>query len=293
MPKKLDDCVKKLIAQGKTEKEAYAICINSTGIKPKKGGGWTAGKTSFKEYLEQKNLNEYSKVPLSHLISLRAIPLSEPMMDRLGYSYETEAYHLTNIRHLEGLVKIQKTKKQISTFSRGGPELARLPSQPDILLKLQGTAVVDGHSDIWTLVDTSGRRWIDQSNRVQNNKMTFRINGILQKLLDTPDDVAKMKAAEIEKIINNMNNKEKSNLYKDYINAVEKYIDSGGYKDLSDYLKKVSPGLTYNEIILSTFKIISVQTVDISSASTLGEISSLGLIYDGEFSSRDFKKLKI
>lgn len=242
----------------------------------------------FKQYL-----NEYTKLKLSYLISLRAVPLSEPMMDRLGYSYETEAYHLTNTRHLKELFKIQGSKKQISTFTKGGPELARLPSQPDILLKLQGTAVIDGASDIWTLVDTSSRRWIDHANRVEGNKLNFRINGLLQKLLDTPDDVSKMKPKEIEKIINNMNNKDKSKLYKDYIDEVERYLDSGGYKDLSNYLKNVSAGLTYNEVILSNFKIISVQTVDISSPATLAEISRLGLIYQGEFASRDFKKLKL
>ena len=41
MPKKLDSCVKKVKAQGKDEQAAYAICSNSTGIKRKKGGGWT------------------------------------------------------------------------------------------------------------------------------------------------------------------------------------------------------------------------------------------------------------
>ena len=43
MPKKLDRCVQGVMAQGKTEQEAYAICSDSTGIKRKKGGGWTKG----------------------------------------------------------------------------------------------------------------------------------------------------------------------------------------------------------------------------------------------------------
>lgn len=242
----------------------------------------------FKQYI-----NEYSKLPLSYLISLRAIPLSEPMMDRLGYSYEVNVYHLTNSRDLAGLVKIQNTKKQISTFSKGGAELARLPSQPDILVKLSGIAVIEGNSDIWTLVDKQGRRWIDQSNRVENNKMTFRINGILQKLIQTTDDVSKMKSAQVEKLINNLTSKERSVLYKEYIQAIERYLDSGGYKDLGDYLKKVSNGLSYNEIILSSFKIISVQTVDIESPATLAQIDKLKLRYEGSIKSKDFKKLRI
>lgn len=43
MPEKLDRCVKGVKSQGKPEGAAYAICSASTGIKRKKGGGWTKG----------------------------------------------------------------------------------------------------------------------------------------------------------------------------------------------------------------------------------------------------------
>ncbi len=46
MPKKLDSCVKKVKKQGKDESAAYAICSDSTGIKRKKGGGWTKSKST-------------------------------------------------------------------------------------------------------------------------------------------------------------------------------------------------------------------------------------------------------
>lgn len=45
MPKKLDDCVKKLMAKGKTKSQAYAICSKSTGYKKAKGGKWTKRKS--------------------------------------------------------------------------------------------------------------------------------------------------------------------------------------------------------------------------------------------------------
>lgn len=44
MPKKLDRAVRKIKASGKSESSAYAIASASTGIKRKKGGGWTKGK---------------------------------------------------------------------------------------------------------------------------------------------------------------------------------------------------------------------------------------------------------
>jgi len=48
MPAKLERCVKKVRKSGKSKSNAYGICVKSTGIKRKKGGGWTKGKTSKK-----------------------------------------------------------------------------------------------------------------------------------------------------------------------------------------------------------------------------------------------------
>jgi len=48
MPKKLEDCVKKVQRKGYTEDQAYAICSKSTGYVKKKGGGWKKKKRSKK-----------------------------------------------------------------------------------------------------------------------------------------------------------------------------------------------------------------------------------------------------
>jgi len=48
VPARLDRCVKKVKRGGKSKSSAYAICSKSTGIKRKKGGGWTRGKRGKK-----------------------------------------------------------------------------------------------------------------------------------------------------------------------------------------------------------------------------------------------------
>jgi hypothetical protein len=239
---------------------------------------------TFKTYL-----NEYTKRKISDLIANRAIPLSSPMMDRLGYSFQTKAWHLTNHRHLEELVKNQNSKKQLSTFTKGGKELVRLPSQPDVLVELEGIAVLEGKKDLWTIVDTQGRRWIDHRARVKGNKLTFFIDGILTKLLGV--DVNGKKPGEVLDIIENLSNKEKSIFYKDYINAIERYIDGGGYKDLADYIEKSAP-MDYNEVVLNQYKILNVKVIDFESPNVLATISKLGLNYDGIILSKDLAKLK-
>jgi len=47
VPAKLERCVKKVKAQNRKKKKKvnpWAVCSSSTGIKKKKGGGWTKGK---------------------------------------------------------------------------------------------------------------------------------------------------------------------------------------------------------------------------------------------------------
>ena len=44
MPKELDRCVKKLKEKGYDKQKAWKMCIESTGWRPKKGGGWTKEK---------------------------------------------------------------------------------------------------------------------------------------------------------------------------------------------------------------------------------------------------------
>lgn len=47
MPPKLDRCLARVRAQSRGKKKKvnpYAVCVKATGIKRKKGGGWTKGK---------------------------------------------------------------------------------------------------------------------------------------------------------------------------------------------------------------------------------------------------------
>ena len=160
----------------------------------------------FKEYLL-----EYTKYSIEHLISIRAVPLVPSMLDRLGYVEDNlEVYHLTNQRDLENLVKHQNKRSQISCFTSGGYELARLPSQPNVLLKLKGKAIIKGEKDLWSLVSVKGRRWLDQDARIKGNKITFGINGILQKIannLGIDVDMYKISNSDLEKLINSLDKK--------------------------------------------------------------------------------------
>ena len=53
MPKVLERCVQKVRAQGNA-KNAYAICVESTGYKRKRGGGWTKSDAKKKAVMKHR-----------------------------------------------------------------------------------------------------------------------------------------------------------------------------------------------------------------------------------------------
>ena len=57
MPAKLERCVRKVKSQGKSESNAYGICVKATGCKRKKGGGWAKGKRNIKEAKKPTSFN--------------------------------------------------------------------------------------------------------------------------------------------------------------------------------------------------------------------------------------------
>ena len=63
MPEELDRCVKKLMDEGKSESEAYAICSESTGWKRDEGGGWTKESSNKMAQLSEQEIEKIIKQP--------------------------------------------------------------------------------------------------------------------------------------------------------------------------------------------------------------------------------------
>ncbi len=246
----------------------------------------------------QEELSEISGKSRSYeeLISNRAIPLDLSMMKRLGYAYTGEtAFHLTNVKHLSSLVNIEKSNKQISTFSKGGPELARLPSQPNCLVYLKGTEVIRGRGDIWTTVDKTGMRWIDHNVEARSAKfkLTFYIDGVLTKLLkeygvefNTNNQPSSVVLTAIKKV------KDKQKFIKAYFKSIEKWIDSGGYKEFQKYLDGAA-NMKYNEVILTKFNIENIYSLDVESPIIEKFCKDHKIEYKGVFYSKELSELKI
>jgi len=229
------------------------------------------------------------------LIAKRAIPLKFSIMDNLGYTHQdTRAFHVTNYRDLDRLVEIQNSENQISTFTQGGPELARLPSQPNILVDLVGVEVIRGKSDIWTLVDKTGTRWIDHQNH-SDGKLTFFIDGIITKVFrefNKDLDIERMEESEIYKNLSSLSSREQSKFLNRFVEEIEIFINQGAYKLLKVYLDS-SSNMKYNEVILTKFKIVGVFSLAVESPNVEMLCKELKLKYNGVFQRKDLSTLSV
>jgi len=250
---------------------------------------------SFKTYISESNnlLLEYTQHNISELISIGALPLDPGMMDRLGFTDNISAFHLTNKKHLKDMYKNQNKKKQISTFTVGGPELLRLPSQPDVLLTLKGTSVLSGETDLWSLVSTRDRKWLDHKHKVPGNKLYFLIQGVIAKIAKKYGlgDTYNMKDKDIQAGIEKLNKKEQVQLYREYLKGIEQLLNSH-YLELIDYTKNAAK-MKYNEVILTKWVITKVQCIDIDQDTVINFCKETGIKYGGLIMSKDLASLKI
>ena len=237
-----------------------------------------------------------NKRSYDELISNRCIPLELQMMKRLGYAYSGETvFHLTNDKHLSGLKKIQGSKAQLSTFTVGGPELARLPSQPNCMVVLDGTEVIRGKCDIWTTVDKDGMRWINHNVQERSTKfmLTFMIDGLLTKLLKefgVDFNTEQQPSTEVLKYIKKV--KDTKKFHKAYFKSIEKWIDAGGYKEFQKYLDNAAE-MKYNEVVLTKFKITGVYSIGEDNPKVQAFCKKEGVEYKGKIPQNALSNLKI
>ncbi|MCD6435241.1 MAG: hypothetical protein J7L15_02455 [Clostridiales bacterium] len=246
---------------------------------------------NFKNYLNEdaEILSEFTTHNIAGLISKYMIPLSPGMLDRLGYSENDKiAYHLTNFdKYFEDIYKNQGKKGQISCFTRGGFELSRVPSQPNILIKLKGKMIIGGNTDIWTVTSSRGVRWLDQDSRIKDNKLSFNIEGILRKLSKNYN----IDFDELDIGIVNLSKKDQVSFYRDYMKAIERYLDQGGYKELNAYLKNAAD-MSYNEVIMERIEILEVSCVEIEQDYIIDKLNLMKVTYGGLKNYHDIKKIK-
>jgi len=234
----------------------------------------------FKNYLNETH--DGSNSVRMHIIE-GSLPLTYPMMRRLGLIEEgVEAYRISSTNGFNRIIKQQNTKKQTSTFTKPDSNIVNnIYVNNDFVLKLKGTKVISGDTDIWTLLDPSGRRWLSFSDQSTTSgkraieeirEMTLKA---YTKRFDNIMNMFKSDEIDLVKIGNKMalgmflnddysTGRERNEMYKIFFTEVEKWLKSNAslVRKHIEEMKEKDSSTDYNEVVLTKFVIIGYYTFE-------------------------------
>jgi len=248
----------------------------------------------LKDILEKLKL-AMNTSSIEKLIAYGNIPLDDNMMEELGYYQgNKKAYHISDLKWLKELKKLENKPNQISCFTKGGRDIVDLPilkqSSNSILILLEGNAVIEGKSDLWTAVDKNGKRWLITSTFESGKKLNFFILGIVKKILKKYGYNGETNSQEMENFLNNINKTKE--IYKLYIEKLTDFLDEGGYKYLNDFLNS-NIIYDYNEVVMDYIKILEVYTINGLEEEIEKECKKLKIPYKGIIEYEKLTNLKI
>ncbi len=121
---------------------------------------------SFKQYIAEEypfgtstSVIVFSDVSSSNDLQ---IPISSTMMNRIfPDTIRTTVFHVLSAENLEGLKKIEGTKKSISAFFKmqASEMESGIASDGGVVAELDADIIISSSTDVLTSVDKTGRRW--------------------------------------------------------------------------------------------------------------------------------------
>jgi len=126
---------------------------------------------SFKQYLKefaQRSTSEYVFDTHSVNSSSLKIPISTSMFKRIWPdTIRATVFHTTDLAGLERLGKLEGGKKSISAFfsmmSRYMETGVATSGDVHVVAEMDADVLVSARDDIWSIVDKTGRRWVEMS----------------------------------------------------------------------------------------------------------------------------------
>jgi len=125
----------------------------------------------FKQYLRefaQRSTSEYVFDTHTDNSSSLKIPISGPMFKRIWPdTIRATVFHTTDLAGLERLGKLEGGKKTISAFfsmmSRYMETGVATSGDVHVVAEMDADVLVSARDDIWSIVDKTGRRWVEMS----------------------------------------------------------------------------------------------------------------------------------
>jgi len=207
---------------------------------------------------------------IDEMMAQSRVPITSKTAKLLGYEQSIkDVYHATEINFLPDLIKIQHSKEHISTFTHNLSNLlSKISVRPDILVKLNGTVIMNFNHDIFSHPDKYGRRWLSTRGSAKSDFLQTAINSkIIKKLLEysnSPDDDSLLyNDTEYRRLFNDLNKEQKTELVQMYFDNIHRLLKNSTYtKIINEILSKNTHDTKYDEDIVNNFTIKGVYALE-------------------------------
>jgi hypothetical protein len=225
---------------------------------------------TFSQYItEAQEVHKFSDTILKHWERIPFV-IRSTMWNRIFTdSVETTAFHITDRKGFENLVKRQGRKNSISTFNRVSTKymlktlLYGIETDGQVLLKLKGKQAIEFGFDAFTARTDSGKRTVMLADREWDrvyvdfgpeNKKTFNN---LKTFLGT-----RLKMMTILKKPEDMDGSEKQKFIKTYLDSTENYVTKHAEEIRALFTDDLKSTDSYNEVVMEFSKIIKAYVID-------------------------------
>jgi len=192
--------------------------------------------------------------------------LSMPLTPSILKEFETDidtAYHITDLKGFQNLLKLQGKQKDIACFTKGSNGIAKgAKTNGSILAKVSGKTSFHSAVDFMSVLDRNGLRWIDGKRRDDNLISDFKRK--MEKEIMETFDLINIKV--LQENIEGLDSKQKARFIGWYYDKSKKIIDKKMINSVMEFLKKEaiskSGEYTNDEVFIHQLKIEEVKIVN-------------------------------
>ncbi len=210
---------------------------------------------TFKVHLQE---NIYTTKVKTYIFNHPFIPLSSPMIERLYGKQSFVAFHVMGPKNLKELEKIEGTKKSLSCFTdmSVGDLRMGVVAGSGIVVKLKGDFLLKVNTDIFSEIDSQGRRWIDSEKipKIGNDLYKLRRAISLMVFKKSFDSIRS------DVILGKEDKKKVAKFIDMYIKGIESILKRHKI-NLRDLTIAANDGFDYDEIILNNIKVLKVYAI--------------------------------
>jgi len=254
----------------------------------------------FKEFIsEKRNYALKNHTSEWFLASNGGIPLQPAVLQDL--ERDIKAYHVTDLKGLTRLKKLEGKRKDVSAFTQGSTTISQdgIGTMGGVLTKLEGKTSIVFQKDAFTALDRNGNRWVDRINEEEpsvtkklerifaKDMLTAVKKGFKKELEQTAKDFPDTKElvdmgvydywSLVRKMVENMNGSGKGKFMGFYMKESKKLLDVGTVMSIVSTLRHVGgydEKDVYDEVLIHQFKIIEVHHYESEMGPSLEEVQA-------------------